>query len=78
MSKIVKIAVEGVYTRGTTTHINATQTAPYHTEITRRQYDSACRRLALPTGEGLRLAPVGDDVGAVVVRDGNRDYAVIS
>ena len=74
----MRIYVEGNYNRDAAVAINA------HGEngnvwITRRQYDSATKRLGLADGDHLRLSPIGDnDPGSVIVDDNGRDFAIIN
>lgn len=46
--------------------------------ISKRQYDSALARLGAPEGDYLRIAPVGNDPGSILVRGrGDNPVAVI-
>jgi len=74
----MRICVSGNYKRGATVQVNA-HGRPGRLWITRRQYQSAARRLALVDGDFLRLAPCGNDPqGDVLVYGTDGVWGVIS
>lgn len=76
--KRTKIYVSGKYNRDTVTNILA-ENIDGRLYCTRKQYHAAEKRLGLASGDGLRLAAVGDNDAphGVLVRDGQRDWAII-
>ena len=67
-------------TPGQVTSLRARVEGGRYMTISRRQYQSASRRLHLVEGDSLRLAPVGDGQppAAVIVADRGREWAIIS